>query len=137
GGAHLEGFGGLEGVRRAKGEILEGLSASGTAVLNMDDPAFSQWRAQAQGQRVLRSEEHTSELQSRENLVCRLLLEKKNARSLHPSVGWRGAGVGRGSGGDAVLASRSVRPRRGRYRCVRRRRVRQWYVHRVTDLQHR
>src|SRR5690606_39344575 len=27
-----------------------------------------------------RSEEHTSELQSRENLVCRLLLEKKNAR---------------------------------------------------------
>src|SRR5690606_40692661 len=28
-----------------------------------------------------RSEEHTSELQSRENLVCRLLLEKKNASS--------------------------------------------------------
>src|SRR5690606_39411085 len=28
--------------------------------------------------RCLRSEEHTSELQSRENLVCRLLLEKKN-----------------------------------------------------------
>src|SRR5690606_39734602 len=27
----------------------------------------------------LRSEEHTSELQSRENRVCRLLLEKKNA----------------------------------------------------------
>src|SRR5690606_41269205 len=26
-----------------------------------------------------RSEEHTSELQSRENLVCRLLLEKKNS----------------------------------------------------------
>src|SRR5690606_41349229 len=29
----------------------------------------------------LRSEEHTSELQSRENLVCRLLLEKKNKKS--------------------------------------------------------
>src|SRR5690606_42119299 len=28
--------------------------------------------------RGARSEEHTSELQSRENLVCRLLLEKKN-----------------------------------------------------------
>src|SRR5690606_40584027 len=26
---------------------------------------------------IVRSEEHTSELQSRENLVCRLLLEKK------------------------------------------------------------
>src|SRR5215475_10711779 len=30
---------------------------------------------------LLRSEEHTSELQSRENLVCRLLLEKKNGNS--------------------------------------------------------
>src|SRR5256885_10013603 len=30
--------------------------------------------------RVLRSEEHTSELQSPCNLVCRLLLEKKNKR---------------------------------------------------------
>src|SRR5690606_41563469 len=30
------------------------------------------------GSAAPRSEEHTSELQSRENLVCRLLLEKKN-----------------------------------------------------------
>src|SRR5690606_41938146 len=30
----------------------------------------------------LRSEEHTSELQSRENLVCRLLLEKKKKKYL-------------------------------------------------------
>src|SRR5690606_41715099 len=29
---------------------------------------------------IRRSEEHTSELQSRENLVCRLLLEKKKKR---------------------------------------------------------
>src|SRR5690606_41800790 len=29
-----------------------------------------------------RSEEHTSELQSRENLVCRLLLEKKKKESI-------------------------------------------------------
>src|SRR5690606_41852235 len=32
---------------------------------------------------VWRSEEHTSELQSRENLVCRLLLEKKKTRPLN------------------------------------------------------
>src|SRR5690606_40245195 len=30
-----------------------------------------------------RSEEHTSELQSRENLVCRLLLEKKKLRTTY------------------------------------------------------
>src|SRR5436309_11855905 len=35
-------------------------------------------RVDAHGDAGLRSEEHTSELQSRENLVCRLLLEKKN-----------------------------------------------------------
>src|SRR5436309_7612295 len=33
---------------------------------------------------LLRSEEHTSELQSRENLVCRLLLEKKKNRQRTP-----------------------------------------------------
>src|SRR5690606_40173210 len=33
----------------------------------------------AEGQ-IERSEEHTSELQSRENLVCRLLLEKKKKK---------------------------------------------------------
>src|SRR6266511_1024181 len=32
-----------------------------------------------------RSEEHTSELQSRENLVCRLLLEKTKKNRLSPS----------------------------------------------------
>src|SRR3989442_11997225 len=31
---------------------------------------------------TIRSEEHTSELQSRPHLVCRLLLEKKKARSM-------------------------------------------------------
>src|SRR3712207_6959789 len=32
-----------------------------------------------------RSEEHTSELQSRQYLVCRLLLEKKKTRTVPPS----------------------------------------------------
>src|SRR5436309_11679751 len=33
--------------------------------------------------RAIRSEEHTSELQSRENLVCRLLLEKKKNKKIN------------------------------------------------------
>src|SRR6266511_5750319 len=37
-------------------------------------------RARWSGRRPSRSEEHTSELQSRENLVCRLLLEKKKKK---------------------------------------------------------
>src|SRR2546422_2900598 len=35
---------------------------------------------------VNRSEEHTSELQSRLHLVCRLLLEKKKKTTNHPDV---------------------------------------------------
>src|SRR5256885_8808964 len=36
------------------------------------------------GDLVARSEEHTSELQSPCNLVCRLLLEKKNKNTIQP-----------------------------------------------------
>src|SRR5207302_7160571 len=35
---------------------------------------------------LFRSEEHTSELQSRENLVCRLLLEKKKRKTTEDSI---------------------------------------------------
>src|SRR3990167_10571486 len=48
------------------------LHASGDAVLDAATP----WAAVA----LPRSEEHTSELQSQSNLVCRLLLEKKKYR---------------------------------------------------------
>src|SRR5690606_41034274 len=37
-------------------------------------------------QQRARSEEHTSELQSREKLVCRLLLEKKNISAILPAL---------------------------------------------------
>src|SRR5690606_40695008 len=36
--------------------------------------------------RAARSEEHTSELQSRENLVCRLLLEKKKKQMIYYKI---------------------------------------------------
>jgi len=41
--AHLEGFGSIEGVSRAKGEIFEGLTNSGTAIINHDDSYYSFW----------------------------------------------------------------------------------------------
>src|SRR2546427_2644545 len=43
-------------------------------------PALPQFHASAASMTALRSEEHTSELQSQSNLVCRLLLEKKKKR---------------------------------------------------------
>src|SRR5260221_3794325 len=43
---------------------------------------------------VLRSEEHTSELQSHSDLVCRLLLEKKNRRTKSPKHSYARQGLG-------------------------------------------
>ena len=51
--AHVGEFGGPEKIVEAKGEILEGLDASGTAVLNLDDKAFETWRIRAAGRKVL------------------------------------------------------------------------------------
>src|SRR5690606_2155802 len=58
--------------------ILEALRGKG--LLTEDNGAqcvFLDEFKNAEGNPLPRSEEHTSELQSRENLVCRLLLEKK------------------------------------------------------------
>jgi UDP-N-acetylmuramoyl-tripeptide--D-alanyl-D-alanine ligase len=51
--AHLEGFGSVEGVARAKGEIVQGLAADGTAVLNADDRFVGLWRELAGQRRVI------------------------------------------------------------------------------------
>lgn len=53
GSAHVGEFGGPDKIIEAKGEILEGLSASGTAILNLDDKAFATWQARAAGRQVL------------------------------------------------------------------------------------
>src|SRR2546427_4723683 len=56
-------------------EITGALSALRASFSSMPrKPSPSQMRARMDG---VRSEEHTSELQSQSNLVCRLLLEKK------------------------------------------------------------
>jgi len=51
--AHVGEFGGPEKIVQAKGEIIEGLDARGTAVLNLDDKAFGIWVARAGARKVL------------------------------------------------------------------------------------
>src|SRR5438034_2633150 len=46
-------------------------------------PALDRFAAIEQRESVKRSEEHTSELQSHSDLVCRLLLEKKKKKKNH------------------------------------------------------
>ncbi|EKO3516417.1 UDP-N-acetylmuramoyl-tripeptide--D-alanyl-D-alanine ligase [Vibrio fluvialis] len=42
--AHLEGFGSIDGVKRAKGEIYQGLSVGKTAVVNLDSQGGELWQ---------------------------------------------------------------------------------------------
>ncbi len=51
--AHLEGFGSIDGVARAKGEILQNPERPKIAILNADDAYFDYWSALVEDVRVL------------------------------------------------------------------------------------
>ena len=53
GAAHIEGFGSLDGVAKAKGEIIETLKNEGIAVINHDDDYFNYWQSVAENRQVL------------------------------------------------------------------------------------
>src|SRR3712207_8468938 len=74
---------------RRRGEYDVGPGAGAATVLRTSDGAERGQRDVGWGWHPsppLRSEEHTSELQSRQYLVCRLLLEKKYALSIVVSL---------------------------------------------------
>src|SRR3712207_7711852 len=66
---------GGHGARHARGERLAGRQATVQHALGAE--RLHQFERHLQPLGLARSEEHTSELQSRQYLVCRLLLEKK------------------------------------------------------------
>lgn len=45
--AHIEGFGSVDGVAKAKGEIIQTLKQEGVAVINRDDVYFDYWKSVA------------------------------------------------------------------------------------------
>src|SRR5256886_8861339 len=62
---------------RSRVDVHVDLAAHAEAVRQIDPRLDRETHARYERARVFRSEEHTSELQSQSNLVCRLLLEKK------------------------------------------------------------
>lgn len=51
--AHIEGFGSIEGVAKAKGEIYESLATNASAVVNLDDQFSSSWLAQLDNRKLI------------------------------------------------------------------------------------
>src|SRR3712207_2773317 len=68
----------------ARGEVLhrQGAADAGLTRLEGAQQQLAAGLLEVLGHRVGRSEEHTSELQSRQYLVCRLLLEKKKKHNI-------------------------------------------------------
>src|SRR2546429_7384733 len=71
----------LDEIPRCAGQYFRMVGVNGDIVFNANPPNACRIYA-----RFNRSEEHTSELQSRLHLVCRLLLEKKKKQRLPSSV---------------------------------------------------
>lgn len=67
--AHIEGFGSIDGVARAKGEIYEGLPPDGTAVVNNDDNYAHFWDEIIATKNVLRFGLHKAQDVTAENLI--------------------------------------------------------------------
>src|SRR3712207_8431786 len=61
-------------------------SLSGTGPSFPPEPATSSFQGALSISSQARSEEHTSELQSRQYLVCRLLLEKKKKHTMNFTI---------------------------------------------------
>src|SRR2546430_11659433 len=66
--------------------IIDGRECSADEARGVLATALDKLPRLVQSQRRVRSEEHTSELQSQPNLVCRLLLEKQKIFTSHSHV---------------------------------------------------
>ncbi len=53
GAAHLEGFGSVDGVAQAKAELIAGLGADATAIINADDDYCDRWRSLAGDRKII------------------------------------------------------------------------------------
>jgi len=125
--AHIEGFGSLDGVARAKGELFESLPRAGAGVINRDDAYCDYWRHLLTGRRVLSfgfSDQADFRARLRDDggaeclfdgaaRECRLQLPGKHniMNALAAAAAAHAAGV---AGDDIVAGLEAVRPVAGR-----------------------
>jgi len=78
GDAHLEGFGSIENTAKAKGEIFNGLSKSGTAIINADDAFYNYFKDITTEYNVL-----SFGLKNKADILCKL---ESNSTGSHLKV---------------------------------------------------
>jgi len=66
GAEHLEGFGSLEGVARAEGEMVAAIGPEGIAVINADDPYAALWRSLTRAKVLSFGTEQTADFRARD-----------------------------------------------------------------------
>src|SRR2546427_4499489 len=72
---------------RKTGELdCDGISSGWNECRGRESAGFIGYQFSRNSLRLVRSEEHTSELQSQSNLVCRLLLEKKKKKKTNSQI---------------------------------------------------
>ena len=76
--AHLQGFGDVAGVARAKGEIYAALPSSGWGIINADEPWAAEWKK-------LNSADHTMTFGVNENAHVHLLRQDEQVSIVTPS----------------------------------------------------
>lgn len=86
--AHTERVGGLEGVAKAKGELVEALSTSGFAVLNADDERVAAMSARTSAQLLTYGEKRTADVH-----ITKLESDEMGRHSFDVSSPWGAAHV--------------------------------------------
>src|SRR5690606_41952571 len=74
------------GVATVEDRLLDGIGSLGDDIQHREIVVHDGIQERIEENGDARSEEHTSELQSRENLVCRLLHDKKNELNMRKDL---------------------------------------------------
>ncbi len=107
--AHLEGFGSVAGVAKAKAEIFEGLAADGIAVINVDDKYSEDWLKQNLARTCITfGEAKSADVQVVSQQPLRLLIDQKTYEVPLKLIGHHNALNAAAAAAVAVAAQISV-----------------------------
>ncbi len=133
--SHLEGFGSIEQTARAKGELLEALSADGIAVINADDAYADLWRELAGARQILTFGLEQSadvsaswqpsgmgselEIRTKDGVICQAKLALPGRHNVMNALAASAAALALGASGKSICCGlEAMEPIPGRLYCA-------------------